>query len=157
MLNPSNLNIPARQDNRTLLQIFNAISSPLSSSTHESLLDDAYRILNGAPVPGITARLHQYQRHSVAAMLQRELRLRRPNPSYLPLHKRNGALAYLEPASMQLVDEVPTVPPAPGGILCEEMGRVNLIRFFDPGLTYIHHTRDREDGHDLSVDLFHTA
>jgi hypothetical protein len=80
-------------------------------------------ILDGSAIPGLKSTLHQYQRRSVAAMLQRELDPGTvPDPLYIPILGIDGREFYLEPATMEILRERPSVSQTRGGILCEEMG-----------------------------------
>lgn len=70
--------------------------------------------------------LHRYQRRSVAAMLERELYPgAMPDPLFVPVHGVDGIATtnfYIQPATMEILQERPNVERTRGGILCEELG-----------------------------------
>lgn len=70
-----------------------------------------------------SSKLYKYQRHSVAAMLQRELDRRDvPDPLFIPMTAVDGRGFFLQPGTMEVLLERPRVAPCQGGILCEELG-----------------------------------
>lgn len=72
---------------------------------------------------GMRSQLYTYQRRSVAAMLQKELDPRDvPDPLYIPLKTIDGKEFYLQPGTMEVLQERPMTAPCRGGILCEELG-----------------------------------
>lgn len=70
--------------------------------------------------------LHQYQRQSVAAMLERELySVDIPDPLYIPIRGVQGVPSiefFLQPGTMEILTELSAVGRMCGGILCEELG-----------------------------------
>ena len=72
---------------------------------------------------GIRSTLYRYQRRSVAAMLQRELDNRDvPDPLFIPLTTVDKKMFFLQPGTMEVLQERPMTLPCRGGILCEELG-----------------------------------
>ena len=72
---------------------------------------------------GIRSTLYRYQRRSVAAMLQRELDNRDvPDPLFIPLTTVDKRMFFLQPGTMEVLQERPMTVPCRGGILCEELG-----------------------------------
>lgn len=72
---------------------------------------------------GIRSTLYRYQRRSVAAMLQRELDNRDvPDPLFIPLTTVDKKMFFLQPGTMEVLQERPMTVPCRGGILCEELG-----------------------------------
>lgn len=120
------------QDNRSLREIYNTLSSPCVYRDDSSRLHPlAADILSGGNIPGLQSTLHQYQQRSVAAMIQRELDPGTvSDPLYIPIVGVDGKEFYLDPATMEVLRERPTVSQARSGILCEEMGRFNHMYLF---------------------------
>lgn len=80
---------------------------------------------------GMRSTLYRYQRRSVAAMLQKELDTRDvPDPLYIPLTAIDGKVFYLQPGTMEVLQERPRSSPCRGGILCEELGTSMLLRMY---------------------------
>ncbi|KAI9068581.1 hypothetical protein FKP32DRAFT_1587558 [Trametes sanguinea] len=102
-------------DNRTLLDIYNTLPSPLHFTT------DLH-------IPGLRTTLYQYQRRSVASMVARETNSGSiENPLYLPIQGVDGKQFFMQPVTMEILTERPRVTAAPGGILCEELGTGKTI------------------------------
>ncbi|TBU46858.1 P-loop containing nucleoside triphosphate hydrolase protein [Dichomitus squalens] len=101
---------PKNADNRSLLDIYNDLPSPAS----EDLVGE---------LPGLRSTLYPYQRRTVSTMMARETRADTiADPLYLALHGMDGRVFYLQPATFEIVTELPRLSPVPGGILCEELG-----------------------------------
>lgn len=74
---------------------------------------------------GMRSVLHNYQRQSVAAMLERELLPgTMPDPLYIPIHgvEQGTPPWYMQPSTMEILRDRPSVERTRGGILCEELG-----------------------------------
>ncbi|KAI0351515.1 hypothetical protein OH77DRAFT_1506480 [Trametes cingulata] len=97
-------------DNRTLLDIYNALPSPSSPPVE-------------GEIPGLRTRLYQYQRRSVGTMMARETNTGTiEHPLYVPIQGVDGKVFFMQPATMEIVSERPRVSAVRGGILCEELG-----------------------------------
>jgi len=80
---------------------------------------------------GMRSTLHRYQRRSIAAMLQRELNVDPiPNPLFNPILGIDGKKFYLQPGDMEILQEMPMMASARGGILCEELGQPEFLRVY---------------------------
>ncbi|KAI0332592.1 hypothetical protein GY45DRAFT_1369061 [Cubamyces sp. BRFM 1775] len=102
-------------DNRTLLDIYNSLPSPSAPPIQED-------------IPGLRSRLYDYQRRSVATMVARETNPGSiEHPLYVPIQGIDGKLFYMQPATMEILSELPRVSAVPGGILCEELGTGKTI------------------------------
>lgn len=114
------------QDDRTLAEIYNSLPSPVVRETQGDMYDTFKQLANDVlnkPIPGMTSTLHQYQRRSIVAMVQREMHSDIIlNPLYVPIHGLDGRIFYLQPATMEILQSCPTVSQNRGGILCEELG-----------------------------------
>ncbi|VDB82884.1 unnamed protein product [Peniophora sp. CBMAI 1063] len=113
-------------DMRTMADIYSDLefSGPPSSTYTPSSLDElASRIHAGWNAEGLTSPLYNYQCETVAAMLLRERAdVTIPDPLYTCVTGIDGARVYLQPSTMELLRERPTVAQPRGGILCEELG-----------------------------------
>ncbi|KAI0374631.1 hypothetical protein BV20DRAFT_960768 [Pilatotrama ljubarskyi] len=97
-------------DNRTLLDIYNALPSPSSPPVE-------------GDIPGLRTRLYEYQRRSVATMIARETNTgTNEHPLYVPIQGMDGKVFFMQPATMEILSERPRVSAVRGGILCEELG-----------------------------------
>jgi hypothetical protein len=119
------------QDNRTLSQIYSNLLSPSPRRVGDTKESPAVvRTVNRLLDPrdslqgfGLRSRLYQYQRATVAAMIQQETRnIPVSDPLFISLRSIEGVNFFLQPASLEVLHEQPTVAPPQGGILCEEMG-----------------------------------
>lgn len=73
--------------------------------------------------------LYKYQRRSVAAMMQRESSLKDiPDPLFIPLVAMDKRIFYLQPGTMEILQERPMIVPCHSGILCEELGKYKHIK-----------------------------
>lgn len=114
------------QDDRSLAEIYNALPSPVLREYRGDNQDNLGGLVHAVlskPISGMRSTLHQYQRRSVAAMVQREMM---PDtildPLYVPVHGLDGRIFYMQPATMEILQSCPTVSQNRGGILCEELG-----------------------------------
>jgi hypothetical protein len=107
---------------------------------------------------GMRSTMYKYQRRSVTAMIQKEMDLSDiPDPLFIPLTSMSLETFYLQPGTMEILRDRPTVAACRSGILCEELGelfssdtKLLLKSFF----TF----RDWEDRHDFSLDLsYHSS
>ncbi|KIY50719.1 hypothetical protein FISHEDRAFT_37708 [Fistulina hepatica ATCC 64428] len=73
---------------------------------------------------GMKTTLFRYQRRSVSAMLEIEAPVRYiPDPLFIPLPTVNGRRClYIQPGTLELLQERPLTSTTRGGILCEELG-----------------------------------
>ncbi|EKM55021.1 uncharacterized protein PHACADRAFT_142857 [Phanerochaete carnosa HHB-10118-sp] len=120
---PSSMFFDNTADNRTLAELYNTLPSPVIPEDESSAHPQAREILGGAAIRGLKSSLYAYQRRSVAAMIQRELQPGViPDPLYVPVYGLDNSVCYIQPATMELLRECPTVAQTRGGILCEELG-----------------------------------
>ncbi|KAF5386941.1 hypothetical protein D9615_001552 [Tricholomella constricta] len=124
-LNPSAYLVSSHKDRRTLGEIYGELNSPSVKvipgweNTTGRLLD-LHDDLSGL---GMRCTLYKYQRRSVAAMIQKELDSRDiADPLFIPLLSMNQEYFYLQPGTMEVLRERPTVAACQSGILCEELG-----------------------------------
>jgi hypothetical protein len=69
-------------------------------------------------------KLYNYQRVSIAAMLQKELDFKDvPDPLYISLKTIDGKDFYLQLGTVEILQHCPMTAPGRGGILCEELGQ----------------------------------
>ncbi|THH11563.1 hypothetical protein EW146_g8002 [Bondarzewia mesenterica] len=136
--------LPHTPDGRTLAEIYSQLPSPYTSSSSQ-LKNGSDSIstcltLSGPSVKGLRSRLYQYQRETVSAMLHKELGLlNMPDPLYLPLRDMDQHVLYLQPNTMDILQQCPTVAEGRGGILCEELGTGKTVM----ALALILHTLDQ--------------
>jgi hypothetical protein len=111
------------QDNRTMTEIYSDLPSPHISPDHtvSSLIHD---VLSGEEVYGMRSKLYPYQSRSVAAMIQKETQpVDIPDPLFISIMGIDGNEFYLQPATMEILQERPMVQQNRGGVLCEELGK----------------------------------
>ncbi|KAH9848857.1 P-loop containing nucleoside triphosphate hydrolase protein [Lenzites betulinus] len=97
-------------DNRSLMDIYNTLTSPSATPTK-------------GRIPGLRTKLYNYQRRSVATMIERETNPGTiEHPLYVPMKGMDGRVFYMQPATMEILSELPRVSAVRGGILCEELG-----------------------------------
>ncbi|KAJ3530656.1 hypothetical protein NM688_g7678 [Phlebia brevispora] len=113
-------------DDRTLAEVYNTLPSP---STRDEPGDSLITKVLGktSRFSRMRTTLYSYQRRSVAAMVERELHPGTvPDPLFVPIHRVEGAAGqetfFLQPATMEILRERPSVAQIRGGILCEELG-----------------------------------
>ncbi|KAF8635489.1 hypothetical protein AX17_003879 [Amanita inopinata Kibby_2008] len=117
--------IPETRDGLTLAEIYGDLPSPEPKLAHgcedvNSRLLDWNDDLQGF---GMRSRLYQYQRRSVATLIQKEMDPRPiPDPLYASKVDLRGEVFYYQPGKSEVYREQPMVSPARGGILCEELG-----------------------------------
>ncbi|KAI6150586.1 hypothetical protein BKA82DRAFT_4388616 [Pisolithus tinctorius] len=117
--------LPRKLDNRTMAEIYSDLNSPVVPSKCVPL---AREIADGKPVWGLRSRLYDYQRCSVAVMIEKELsHLPVPDPLYLAVTSMHGGQYYFRPSDGTILRELPMVAPGRGGILCEELGTGKTI------------------------------
>lgn len=109
---PQNYFLPRDIDNRTMAEIYSDLPSLVSST-----------ISVGQEIRGLRSALYQYQRQSVAMMIEKELS-NQPvqDPLYIPISNMHGERFYFQPSTLTTVRECPAVVRCKGGILCEELG-----------------------------------
>lgn len=74
-------------------------------------------------IAGLRTRLYSYQRRSVAFMAQKELNPgSSSDPLYVPTQGLGNRTFYIQPSTLELLQNPPIVTQSPGGILCEELG-----------------------------------
>ncbi|KAF8969663.1 SNF2 family N-terminal domain-containing protein [Flammula alnicola] len=117
--------IPDTKDSRTLADIYSDLASPHvvpvpGYGNIASRLLDFSDDLEGL---GMRSKLYRYQRRSVAAMLQKELDFHDvSDPLFIPVVTVDNKSFYLQPGTMEVLQERPKSAPCRGGILCEELG-----------------------------------
>jgi len=98
------------QDNRTMAEIYGDLLSPQAIRCEE--------------IDGMESELYNYQRHSVAAMVQKETAPSAiADPLFIPVVGLDGQEFYLQPARMEILRERPFITQNRGGVLCEELGK----------------------------------
>jgi len=109
---PHNYFLPRDIDNRTMAEIYSDLPSLFSST---------YAV--GQEIRGLRSVLYEYQRQSVAVMIEKELS-NQPvqDPLYIPISDVHGKCFYFQPSTLTTARECPTVARCKGGILCEELG-----------------------------------
>lgn len=109
---PQNYFLPRDIDNRTMAEIYSDLPSLVSST-----------ITVGQEIRGLRSALYEYQRQSVAVMIEKELS-NQPvqDPLYIPISNMRGERFYFQPSTLTAARECPTVARCKGGILCEELG-----------------------------------
>ncbi|KAJ3554063.1 hypothetical protein NM688_g3299 [Phlebia brevispora] len=113
-------------EDRTLAEVYNSLPSPSIHNNHKNILIN--KILNKTSrFSRMRTTLYGYQHRSVAAMVERELHPgMMPDPLFVPVHRVEGAAGqetfFLQPATMEILRERPSVMQIRGGILCEELG-----------------------------------
>ena len=87
-----------------------------------------HKIILGHQLTGLRSCLYPYQRESVSAMLLREMsEFDIPDPLYIPVTGMNKSVYYLQPATMEILQECPMVTAHHGGVLCEELDRKSVV------------------------------
>ncbi|OJA17037.1 hypothetical protein AZE42_03572 [Rhizopogon vesiculosus] len=109
---PQKYLLPRAIDNRTMAEIYSDLPSLVSST-----------ISVGDQIRGLRSTLYEYQRQSVAVMIEKELS-NQPvqDPLYIPISSMDGKCFYFQPSTLTTVRECPMVARCKGGILCEELG-----------------------------------
>lgn len=83
----------------------------------------AHRLLEGEEVDGLRSSLYTYQRRTVVAMIQKETCPSDiPDPLFISIVGIDGREFYLQPSTMEILQERPIVQQNRGGVLCEELG-----------------------------------
>ena len=104
-----------------MAELYSSLDSP--NSTDVPI--DLDTLMVDGRLHGMNSKLYPYQRRSVEAMLCKELPGNSsaiPDPLYISVRGINGAVMYLQPATLELLAERPIITPSKGGILCEELG-----------------------------------
>ena len=105
-----------------MAQIYSDLPSPCISPDHP-VSSLTHSVLSGDEIEGMRSELYPYQRHSVAAMIQKETQpLDIPDPLFIAILGIDGSEFYLQPATMEILQERPMVQQNRGGVLCEELG-----------------------------------
>ncbi|KAI0636454.1 SNF2 family N-terminal domain-containing protein [Trametes polyzona] len=121
-------------DNRSLLDIYNNLPSPSA----EPIKGRIY---------GLRTKLYQYQRRSVATMMERETNPGTiEHPLYVPMQGMDGRVFYMQPATMEILSELPRVSAVRGGILCEELGTGKTIMILSLILATLNQLPAPEEG-----------
>lgn len=108
-----------------MAEIYGDLPSPsiLSGIPKSNLI---HRIYSGEEIYGMRSeqfQLYGYQRRSVAAMIQKETHpVDIMDPLFIPITGIDGKTFYMQPSSMEILQEPPVVQQNRGGVLCEEMG-----------------------------------
>lgn len=108
-----------------MAEIYGDLPSPIVHSDSKLVCS----VLAGDDV-GMRSTLYSYQRRSVAAMIEKEIaRNDIPSPLYITITGINGRDFYLQPATMEVLQERPMVQHNRGGVLCEELGKILLRQY----------------------------
>ncbi|KAF8912126.1 hypothetical protein CPB84DRAFT_1761324 [Gymnopilus junonius] len=117
--------LPDVKDGRSLSDIYSDLVSPHPEPVlgYGNITERLLNFDDNLEGLGMRSILYRYQRRSVAAMLQKELDMQDvPDPLYIPLTAMDGKVLYLQPGTMEVLQERPRSSPCRGGILCEELG-----------------------------------
>ncbi|KAG6873801.1 hypothetical protein C0995_011026 [Termitomyces sp. Mi166 len=117
--------IPNNKDRRSLAEIYGDLKSPNPAITigWENVTGRLLDFSDDLSGFGMRSSLYNYQRRSVAAMIQRELDPADiPDPLFIPLQSMRGETFHLQPGTMEILRERPTTQASQSGILCEELG-----------------------------------
>lgn len=116
------------RDVTALFYIFNTLESPkpdprsvwIKDENTKELLQD---VLSQKRIPGLKTDLYNYQKRSVALMLQKELAPERTlDPRLREVSAPTGQVYFLDFETMELLEEPRYYEDVKGGILAEEMG-----------------------------------
>lgn len=108
-----------------MAEIYSDLASPCVTSDYP-VSDTIRRVLSGEDI-GMRSELYSYQRRSVAAMIQKEtVPIDIPDPLFIPIVGINGREFYMQPATMEMLQDRPMVHQNRGGILCEELGKCDI-------------------------------
>ncbi|OAA48769.1 SNF2 family helicase [Metarhizium rileyi] len=120
----------AKDENESLLQLFNNIPSPnpnsgLVSDVHAR---DSMNDILDRHIPGVTTELYSYQRRSVAIMVQKEAEPSKViDPRLIAMDGHDGTTWYADPVVGSVLKEPRYYDSICGGILAEEMGAGKTI------------------------------
>ncbi|KAF9484636.1 hypothetical protein BDN70DRAFT_872149 [Pholiota conissans] len=118
------------KDSATLTDIYSDLESPRAMAVPgygsiASRLLDPTDDLDGL---GMRTKLYTYQRQTVAAMMHKELDLKDvPDPLYIQVKTVDGKPCFLQPGTMEVLQEHPMSANCRGGLLCEELGTGKTI------------------------------
>ncbi|KAH7889500.1 P-loop containing nucleoside triphosphate hydrolase protein [Phlebopus sp. FC_14] len=120
--------LPQAIDNRTMAEIYSDLPSPAVSCAPHSGSPLYLDIVGGRPIWGLRTKLYAYQRHSVAAMMEKEMNCRPvSDPLYITVADMSGEKYSLHPSTMTILRDCPLLTGTRGGILCEELGTGKTI------------------------------
>lgn len=108
-----------------MAEIYGDIPSPhISPDYPDSSI--IHSLLSRDQIEGMRSTLYPYQCRSVVAMIQKEtLDVNIPDPLFIKILGIDGSEFYLQPSTMEIVEERPMVQRNRGGVLCEELGEPN--------------------------------
>ncbi|KAL4067811.1 P-loop containing nucleoside triphosphate hydrolase protein [Scleroderma citrinum] len=125
LTSPDEYFLPRNIDNRTMAEIYNDLNSPMVSDTCVPL---SRQIANGSRIWGLRSQLYEYQRRSVAVMIDKELCcMPVQDPLFVTVCGMRGEKCFLQPSSMTFLCQQPMVFNSRGGLLCEELGTGKTI------------------------------
>jgi hypothetical protein len=105
-----------------MAEIYGDLPSPRILQDH-NMSNLTRSVLFGDEIEGMRSKLYHYQRRSVAAMIQKETQpVDIPDPLFMPIPGNDGSEFYLQPSTMEILQERPMVQQNRGGVLCEELG-----------------------------------
>lgn len=109
-----------------MAEIYGDLPSPmvtLSANCGHQDSEIVFELLEGQKISGLRSAPYQYQRTTVAAMLDREINPgNTPDPHYIPLKGIDGKVFFFQPAKMEILRERGRIAQNRGGVLCEELG-----------------------------------
>ena len=92
----------------------------------------------GDEIRGLRSTPYEYQRQSIAVMIEKELSSRPiQDPLYIPISSIDGRRFYFQPSTLNIVLECPEVTRCKGGILCEELGEYQSTQSFQSESAHI--------------------
>ncbi|KAL7275561.1 hypothetical protein RUND412_001487 [Rhizina undulata] len=142
-------------DRSSLFYMFNTLQSPKPDPASPWIRDENVKfllkkVLNGKTIPGLKTKLYEYQRRSVAMMLQRELAPERvPDSRLRELRAPTGEIYYLDLELMEFFSEPKYYDDVRGGILSEEMGTGKTLICLAVILSSKHQTSAIPEEHSL--------
>lgn len=107
-----------------MMRLWDDVPPPLLLLSPSGCKNSLWHIIwDTQEIPGLCTPLFEYQRHTVARMLQMEMDPSEiSDPLYVPLHTMDKRAIFLRIESLDVKLEQPTVPAIRGGLLCQGPG-----------------------------------
>ncbi|KAI0086370.1 SNF2 family N-terminal domain-containing protein [Irpex rosettiformis] len=116
----------SKLDRQSFVEIYNTLPSPVLRTFDHKYFSDVNSLTDAIlrqSIVGLRTNLYSYQCRSVAFMAQQELH---PGSSTDPLYVRVQGLDdrsfFVQPGTLEVLENSPMAIRTPGGILCEELG-----------------------------------